>query len=94
MTDFSRPNAQWSDLPSAGSAIEAWHFVRTYLDGVVTLTLSPGQRKRMGSGLTVASVEETEDGSVVTWVITKSVNGEQEATVAYLPSTETVYITE
>ena len=91
MTDFSRPNAQWSDLPGAESALTAWHFEYVEVGGIGTLTLASGQRRRLGAGLIVTGEEDVDGGTIVTWGITPEVNGEVEAEVAYLQGS--VYIT-
>lgn len=84
MTDFSRPNAQWSDLPGVISALDAWHFEYSEADSIGTLSLASGLRRRMGAGLIVTGEEEVAGGTIVTWGITTEVNGEREAQVAYL----------
>jgi len=76
MSDLSRPQAQWQDLPSKGSVFLPWSLLYDEDTGVVTLEESLPMRH---GGL----IQIAEDEDSQTWALSELVNGEVEATVAY-----------
>jgi hypothetical protein len=86
MSDFTRPNSQWTDLPSPLSALTPWHFEYSEVGGIGYLTLVSGRRRRLGTNLVLSDEVESAEGTVQTWTLSEQVNGEVEAQVAYLQS--------
>jgi hypothetical protein len=90
MHDYSRPDAQWEDLPSAASALEGWSIEYEDVDTTRYVSLSPEPRSALEPGLIITGEEETSGGTIATWSLVEQVNGEVEAQVVELDGT--VYI--